>query len=124
MCLDTEGTFKPCKVGYKIMTRKDGLLFGEWRNKSRPREEGVWLNERDFRDASSPFTSVLRTFSSNSPYPIGWHIYHSTDSARYWSGFSEAVVKVAVGSPVAVGYQGMGRHKVTVAKEIKILEVS
>jgi len=121
MCLDTKGRFKPCKIGYKLMELKDGMLFGEFRGQDKPRQQWVWLDEKDFRFVS--FDNTIITSDSNSEYPIGWHIYNRLDDAVQQKSHHYSVVKVSVKNPVAVGYEGSARRRVTVAKHIKILKV-
>lgn len=123
MCLATKGTFKPCKVGYKVMKDKSNGLCGEICSQSQPRRIGVWLDEANFR--STDYEDNLITIQSNSHYPFGWHIFHTEEDARDWRlhHVTSVVVKVSVKEPVAVGYQGFAGRRITVAKKIKILEV-
>jgi len=132
MCLDRKGTFKPCKVGYKVMLLVvDNQLVGEWQGLSKPRKLGVWLDESEFRIFDEEHLTTLRTWYSKSKYPIGWHIYNSVADAVELIGYGSkeivppgyTVVKVSVRNPVAVGYQGMFNRRITVAKQIKILKV-
>ena len=124
MCLDRKGRFKPCKVGYKVMIRNGSQLVGYWRNISKERKLGVWLSELDFRNSDESSPDTLGTMFSGSHYPYGWHIYHSIEDVKVsYPSLTTAIVKVSVKNPVAVGYEGKLRRRVTVARQIKILEV-
>jgi len=129
MCLSRKGTFKPCKVGYKVMAMKDGKLSSEFNHNPDAKElrTEVWLNEEDFRLLGH--TQSLRTSSSETEYPLGWHIFHSYEDAVSW-GLDEGrlvVVKVSVKEPKCVGYQSSAyweaRPRITVSKFIKITKV-
>ena len=129
MCLDRKGTFKPCKVGYKVMEMKGGKLLSEF-NLGHTHKElrtGVWLNEEDFR--MSCRTQPLRTAVSDSEYPLGWHTFHSYEDAVSWGldGGRLIVVKVSVKEPECVGYQSnaywRASPRITVSKFIKITKV-
>lgn len=126
MCLDNKGTFKPCKVGYKIMRRDDdGELTGEYRS-LKPRKVGAWLDEASFRGLPADGSPCPTTNDSGSPYPYGFHVYNIREDAEshydmFCLSHRHAIVKVAIRNPLAVGYEGCSRRRVTVAKQIKIL---
>ena len=58
-------------------------------------------------------------------YPAGWHTYHSFDAAKRRMDFpaDEVVARVLVKEPLATGYQGVLKNRVTVSRYIKIEEV-
>jgi len=63
---------------------------------------------------------------SGQDYDSGFHVLHCKRDAQEWwdSEDGEVVVRVAVQQPLTTGYESMGGKgmKVTVAKQIKILE--
>ena len=125
MCLSKKARFKPCKVGYKVMRERDGCFYGESYNTIAERKQGIWVDEKDFREPYHLKDTIL--MEPNKSYPSGWHIFHSRVDALRWLKFSNrsallSCIKVSVKEPVAVGYQA-GLMRVTVAKQMKILRV-
>jgi hypothetical protein len=123
MCLETIEKFTPCRVGYKVMRCEDGELHSDVRWCSRPIPRDEWVDEAGFRPCYQ-FNSTIDLDNGTGTYPVGWHIFHTKKDAIDWvfENTPEVIVKVAVRSPLATGRQD-GGAKVTVAKEIKILEV-
>lgn len=123
MCLDKVAEFKPCKVGYKIMRENNrGKLVGACYT-GEISQQGVWLDEKDFRDYKDKGRARISEY--HMPYPFGFHVFHTKQSALDWrapfTSYGFPCVKVEVREPVAVGYQY--RKRITVAKQIKIIGI-
>ena len=129
MCIHRLVKFTPCKIGYKVMKRrKDGKLVGDIFGSGLPRPIGMWLNEKDFRSTDCQFQEFLSAgdITCKGKYPIGWHIFHTRKTAVAWMSperivWPDVCVRVLVRQPKATGYQ-VGEHKVTVAKQIQIID--
>ena len=128
MCLNKLAKFKPCGVGYKIMRHEGPILYGEYYTTEHPREVGLWLDEKNFRDDFIKSDTInIDRGNKMELYPSGWHIFHSKRQALIWKAATSKVlkdlvcVKVEVKEPLAVGYQN--NRRITVAKQIKILSI-
>lgn len=127
MCLHKLSSFSPCRVGYKVMTRREGTLRGEYYTSRMKRPKKEWLSEEKYREIYARDSQCISNIKIS--YHFGWHIYHSKRAAlahisivREGGGGRHLVcTKVAVRKPAVTGYQN--DCKVTVAEEIRILEV-
>ena len=127
MCLDELKKYKPCVTGYKIMEKRDGKLYGEFRNMHKPRPMNEWLDEGEFRNATNP-DGILIDWGTNS-YPFGWHVFHFKKHAmerlennKYCGCIDDVMVKVEVAEPITTGLESIN-YRITVAKKIKIVEI-
>lgn len=138
MCLyKVDREARPCTVGYKVMRQYEHsscppALFGVYRSQEQSRPIGRWLDEADFstRDAKGCLTKNHNVMADSGDfYPRGWHVFHKKSDALteaiLWDSdnWKVVVVKVIVRKPLAVGTEVTTNGRVTVAKNIKIVEV-
>jgi hypothetical protein len=141
MCLDALISKRPNKkagLGFKVFDLAteagDGLpygaLLGDYQSTKKPRPEGQWLHELDFRD--DPERELLHVAHSidritgeqvhnENTYPTGWHIWKTRASAEEWRGGDRHQVTrmVRYRQARATGIQNC--RLCIVAKEIYIL---
>jgi hypothetical protein len=117
MCLRIITKAPRIKYGYKVFLRNDnGSLTGEFKNTSKERVVGKWLNEKDFRPNVCDIITT-RTFC----YKAGWHVYDNLDDLILFTSKRFEVWKVQVFMVTAHGDQ-IFKKGVTVCRYIKLLE--
>jgi len=117
MCLDVIRNFKPCEIGYKAVYKIDGEFYPPL-GSIKPLPLGIWLKEKDYR--LSVYGNLQFIGGGEVQYPFGWHIFHTKKAAKGWYPGGFLVLRVRVRGAHTVGLQD--GQKITVAKEIKILE--
>ena len=107
--------FRPCRTGYKtVRKQRVGLYSPSCWNRCTLFPIGEWVE-------TGPGW-IQATYGGG--YTAGFHVFHTKKAAQEWlDDFDEVLVRVQVKEPVATGLDGvMGEARVTVAKQIKILE--
>ena len=136
MCLTHIDTFiRPAKIGYKVMLKTEGGFIPSYDmfpayihvciQGNKPILKNKWVNEKEYRlYPAKENLYVPEDLKGKQTYSTGFHCYHKKKDARTRIRLQEvnceAIVKVAIRKPIATGYQF--ERKITVAKEIKILE--
>ncbi len=118
MCLSRLEKFRACKTGYKVMTRQSEGMYSPicWNQLTRC-PINTWIKDKDTYSLPSV---------KGEEYETGFHVFHNKRDARTYMDVmmdADVLVRVMVQQPIATGYDGVGsKAKVTVAKQIKILE--